>query len=213
MGYLDGSTITVDAILTKQGRKLLAEGRALNVSSFCLSDTGIDYNLWNVDHPSGSAYYGEALEDLPQVEALPQAQYFMRNKLITLDKNTTAMPIISGVEDSHIFAGNEPWTVTPKLLNHAGNQFNFLVLDSTLVNMTGTAIDISGTALQFITEQGIINAVMVSGASTTITPTIQEIKQNTTLIIISVNTGAYHSVSLTIPKNVAKTIKTISPAG
>ena len=31
MGYLDSTTVTVDAILTKQGRKLLAQGNALNI--------------------------------------------------------------------------------------------------------------------------------------------------------------------------------------
>ena len=94
MGYLDNSTITVDAVLTKQGRRLLAQGQPLGISYFCLSDTGIDYNLWNVGHPSGSAYYGEAIENLPQVEALPQAEYFMRNRLVTLNRDTTAMPIL-----------------------------------------------------------------------------------------------------------------------
>ena len=83
MGYLDGSTITVDAILTKNGRQILSQGGALNVSAFTLSDTGVDYTLWNVDHASGSAFYGEAIENLPQVEALPAAQYQLRNKLVT----------------------------------------------------------------------------------------------------------------------------------
>ena len=61
MGYLDNSTIVVDAILTKHGRKLLASGQGLNIQYFTVSDTGIDYTLWNPDHPSGSAYYGEAI--------------------------------------------------------------------------------------------------------------------------------------------------------
>ena len=81
MGYLDNSTVVVDAILTKEGRKLLATGNALNIRYFTLSDTGIDYTLWNPDHPSGSAYYGEAIENLPNLEALPNGAYFMRNKL------------------------------------------------------------------------------------------------------------------------------------
>ena len=86
MGYLDNSTIVVDAILTKQGRKLISQGSPLNISYFTLTDTGVDYTLWNPDHPSGSAYYGEAIENLPQLEALPNAAYFMRNKLMTLNK-------------------------------------------------------------------------------------------------------------------------------
>ena len=37
MGYLDNSTVVVDAILTKEGRKLLATGNALNIRYFTLS--------------------------------------------------------------------------------------------------------------------------------------------------------------------------------
>ena len=84
MGYLDNSTIVVDAVLTIEGRRLLSEGLGLDIQYFSLSDSGIDYNLWNPDHPSGSAYYGEAIENLPSLEALPRGQFYMRNKLITL---------------------------------------------------------------------------------------------------------------------------------
>ena len=38
MGYLDNDTIVVDAILTKHGRKILAEGAAINPSHFALAD-------------------------------------------------------------------------------------------------------------------------------------------------------------------------------
>ena len=40
MAYLDNSTVTVDAILTKQGRKLLAQDQPLNISYFTLSQFG-----------------------------------------------------------------------------------------------------------------------------------------------------------------------------
>ena len=80
MGYLDNSTIVVDAVLTKQGRKLLALGQGLNISYFTLTDTGVDYSLWNPDHPSGSAFYGEAIENLPMLEASVHAEYNLRNK-------------------------------------------------------------------------------------------------------------------------------------
>ena len=94
MGYLDGSTITVDAILTKKGRQILSGGGSLNISSFTLSDTGVDYTLWNVDHPSGSAYYGEAIENMPNLEALPNSAYFMRNNLLSWDRGIVAMPYV-----------------------------------------------------------------------------------------------------------------------
>ena len=71
MGFLDSDSVTVDAILTKHGRYKLANGEGLNISHFALSDDGVDYTLWNVDHPSGSAKYGEAIEKLPLIEAVP----------------------------------------------------------------------------------------------------------------------------------------------
>ena len=92
MGYLDNSTIVVDAVLTKEGRRLLSEGQGLDIKYFTLSDSGIDYTLWNPDHPSGSAYYGEAIENLPSLEAIPRGQFYMRNKLITLGKGVTSIP-------------------------------------------------------------------------------------------------------------------------
>ena len=41
MGYLENSSITVDAVLTKKGREILKDGGNLNIYSFTLSDTGI----------------------------------------------------------------------------------------------------------------------------------------------------------------------------
>ena len=52
MGYLDNSSITVDAILTKKGRELLARGRdEFKVTHFALADDEVDYDLYNTEHP------------------------------------------------------------------------------------------------------------------------------------------------------------------
>ena len=104
MGYLDSSTITVDAVLTKKGRELLSTpGGSLNISQFTLSDTGVDYNLWNTGHPSGSTYYGEAIENLPQTEALPNSQFAVRNKLVTMGQGMDTMPALVANVESHTF--------------------------------------------------------------------------------------------------------------
>tara|TARA_Y100001973_G_C5208316_1_gene343369 strand:- start:5066 stop:5782 length:717 start_codon:yes stop_codon:yes gene_type:complete len=92
MGYLDNSTIVVDAVLTKEGRKRLAQGQGLDIQYFTLSDSGIDYRLWNPDHPSGSAFYGEAIENLPSLEAIPRGEFYLRNKLVTLNQSVTGLP-------------------------------------------------------------------------------------------------------------------------
>ena len=64
MGYLDNSTVTVDAILTKKGRELLAKNNTLGITKFALSDDEIDYTLWNPKHPLGSNYYGIVIENI-----------------------------------------------------------------------------------------------------------------------------------------------------
>jgi len=48
MGYLDNSIVTVDAILTKKGRELLARGDgSFKITQFALADDEIDYTLYN----------------------------------------------------------------------------------------------------------------------------------------------------------------------
>ena len=57
MGYLDNTTTTVDAILTKKGRELLAKGDgSFQITKFALADDEVDYNLWNASHELGSNY-------------------------------------------------------------------------------------------------------------------------------------------------------------
>jgi hypothetical protein len=57
MAYLDNGTVTVDAILTRKGRELLAKNGNLEITSFALADDEIDYTLYQPDHPNGSAFY------------------------------------------------------------------------------------------------------------------------------------------------------------
>ena len=84
MGYLNNDTTAVDAILTKHGRQKLAEGQDLGISTFALSDEGVDYTLYNSAHTSGSTSYGEAITGLPNIEAVPDDTAIMKYKLLTL---------------------------------------------------------------------------------------------------------------------------------
>ena len=48
MGFLNNTTITIDAILTKRGRELLARGRnEFAVTKFAIADDEVDYRLWD----------------------------------------------------------------------------------------------------------------------------------------------------------------------
>tara|TARA_Y100001937_G_scaffold85388_1_gene115464 strand:- start:2125 stop:2778 length:654 start_codon:yes stop_codon:yes gene_type:complete len=203
MGYLDSTTVTVDAVLTKQGRKLLAQGQALNIDYFELTDTGIDYRLWNTGHPSGSAHYGEAIENLPQLEATVNAAYFMRNKLVTLNKDTTALPVIQALQDYNFGAVHAPMGFIPNLMNHPEPEgFHLIIPDTTVVSVTNAqAVDMSGNALTFLSEQDIPNAAMYKGFEFIINP--QTVSSNKTLAVtfVSITSGAYKTITLTVEKN------------
>ena len=96
MGYLNNAVVTVDAILTKKGRELLARNDgSFRITQFALADDEIDYTLYNVNHPSGSAFYGEAIENMPLLEAFPDETQVMKYKLVTLPRGTSKLPIIS----------------------------------------------------------------------------------------------------------------------
>ena len=95
MGYLNNQIITVDAILTKKGRELLAKGDgSFNITQFALSDDEVDYTLYNPNHPSGSAYYGEAIENMPLLEAFPDETQMMKYKLVSLARGTSKIMLL-----------------------------------------------------------------------------------------------------------------------
>lgn len=119
MGYLDNSVVTVDAILTTKGRQLLAQGN-FNITQFALADDEIDYTLYNPTHPSGSAYYGEAIENMPLLEALPQETQVMKYKLVTLPRGTAKMPIIGGINSQYNLQQGASLAITPQTLNYLG---------------------------------------------------------------------------------------------
>ena len=111
MGYLNNSVITVDAILTTKGRELLAANDgSFRITQFALADDEIDYTLYNPNHPSGSAYYGEAIDGMPLLEAFPEESQIMKYKLATLPRGTAKLPVLA---------------ITPQTLNYLGNDQTF----------------------------------------------------------------------------------------
>jgi len=121
VGYLDNTTVTVDAILTNKGREILAAGGRLNITKFALADDEIDYDLWNPAHTLGTNYYGKVIEDMPVLEALPDETQMMRYKLITLPKDVIGIPVISITPAAITFTSlTQETTVVPSTLNLSG---------------------------------------------------------------------------------------------
>ena len=126
MAYLNNSTVTVDAILTTKGRELLAKGDgSFRITQFALADDEIDYTLYNPNHPSGSAYYGEALENLPLLEAFPQETQIMKYKLTTLPRGTSKLPVLDLGYSSIILKQGASLAITPETLNYLGGNQTF----------------------------------------------------------------------------------------
>ena len=223
MGYLDSSTITVDAILTKRGRELLAlNDGSFKITQFALGDDEIDYTMFNENHPNGSQYSGEAIENMSLIEAIPDGNHIMRHKLITLDRGTSIIPFIDASIDIIKLAIGGTYSLTPKTLNYNGvttglaepNGYNFTIADRRLVSRFSSvgksqpqarrAAPYATTAVgESVSGQGI----SITGISSTSLFGSNE-KLLTTLTIEGRNTGA----RLTIPVEVSKTISQTTSA-
>ena len=229
MGYLDNSSITVDAVLTKKGREILKNGGNLNISSFTLSDTGVDYTLWNPDHPSGSAYYGEAIENLPMLEASVHAEYNLRNRLISLNQNTVAIPALTlgnldtagGTVKTFNEGDENTGTINVELLGYtsAGNvsgfEYYFVIQDPSIISTNASNMGgLSGTSRQFLQEQDIPSAQQYgfSGGTFKISPIQQDTTgKQTNVYIVHYVTGAYKS--FTVINNITKNQRAILSTG
>ena len=138
MGFLDNTTITVDAILTKKGRELLARGQnEFRITKFALADDEIDYNLYDTSHPNGSNFYGAVIENMPLLEAFVDENQLMRYKLTTLPKETAKLPILELPNSSLSFNGpGITQTITPNTRNGVDQSYIFIIQDASIANIT-----------------------------------------------------------------------------
>ena len=125
MGYLNNAVITVDAILTTKGRELLARNDGtFRITQFALADDEIDYTLYNPNHPSGSAFYGEAIQNMSLLEAFPQETQIMKYKLVTLPRGTAKLPVLDLGYSAIVIKQGAQLAITPQTLNYfGGNTF------------------------------------------------------------------------------------------
>ena len=126
MGYLNNSVVTVDAILTDKGRELLAKNDGtFRITQFALSDDEIDYTLYNPTNPSGSAFYGQAIENMPLLEAFPLVTQEMKYVLTTLPRGTSQMPVLDLGYAAITLKQGASLAITPQTLNYLGGNSTF----------------------------------------------------------------------------------------
>ena len=219
MGYLNNQVVTIDAILTKKGRELLAKGNGtFKITQFALSDDEIDYTMYNPNHPSGSAYYGEAIENMPLLEAFPDETQIMKYKLATLPRGTAKMPIISLGLESVVLKQTAATSITPQTLNYLDNNrtsepsgYVFTISDVRLTSeFKATGID-TDEALALNNEVAVItNGTNVSKTVIGTTLSLRATGGNTlfgsqtslyaTLNVIGRDSGARIQVPITVNK-------------
>jgi hypothetical protein len=212
MGYLDNTSITVDAILTKKGREILAKGAdEFKITQFALADDEIDYSLWNPAHSLGSNYYGIAIDNMPLIEAIPDETQTMKYKLVTLRKSTTRVPVIT-VPNSTVtlVAGGDAVDITPNTSNFEGGNstlgYTAILSNSDVAFLeVGTAVNSilmqGATIPTFVGDDESAQSVSATGFTFKIVAKNQPIQTKTaTLTIIGNETGGRATITVTVNK-------------
>ncbi len=208
MGYLNKATVTVDAILTKKGRELLAKGRsAFEITKFAVSDDEIDYGLFDPAHPLGSEYYGSAIENMPLVEAVPDETQNLRYKLVTLDRNgTNVIPRVqidrTSIELTFIEGGAASSTITPQTSPVGFNELPFgytaILYDREAASLESDGLPGTPTVPVFIGDSVSENAIVKVGTRFTLVANRVSAITSTQLVIIGNETGASVTIPVTI---------------
>jgi len=216
MGFLNNSVVTVDAVLTKKGRELLARGDgSFKITQFALADDEIDYTLYNPQHPSGSAFYGQAIESMPLLEAFPDETQIMKYKLTTLPRGTSKLPLLEAGYNSIRLKQGAALAITPQTLNYLGATSTFEAGGYTatiadvrvLSTFTGTGINTEeAQRLNNTTTVGTNVSKTVIGTSINLTATTVNTlfgtrsQLQTTITLIGRDSGARITIPITIIK-------------
>jgi hypothetical protein len=206
----------VDAILTDKGRELLARNDgSFQITQFSLADDEIDYTLYNPTHPSGSAFYGEAIEAMPILQAYPNSNEIMRYKLITLPRGTAKIPVLDLGYTSITLKQGASLAITPQTLNYLGATSTFeqsgytaTIGDvRTMASFNGVGINTpEATSLNSTTTIGTNVSKTVIGTTINLTATTvntlfgANTALYTTLVVTGRDSGARISIPVTITK-------------
>ena len=217
MGYLNNTIVTVDAILTTTGRQLLAQNDGtFRITQFALADDEIDYTLYNPNNPSGSAYYGQAIENMPLLEAFAETTQTMKYKLVTLPRGTAKLPILS-VPPSIILKQGALQTISPQTLNYLGansvepSGYTFTISDVRLFStfegvgvntpaVTALNVTNSTTTLGTTVSQTVVGTVLNLRATTVNTLFQTYTQLQATLTIVGRDSGARQTIPVTVTK-------------
>jgi hypothetical protein len=210
MGFLNNTTITIDAVLTKRGRELLARGRnEFAVTKFALSDDEVDYRLWDTAHPNGTNYYGAVIENMPLLEPVSDETQALKYKLVTLPKETSRLPILDVAVSSLNFSqgGGNGDLLAPGTLNStdAEQGYTFIIHDTTVATLQAAQAAPSPSAPLVpvtLSDEELTQSQNVSGLTARVLPQVftSPAQKSTQITIVGNQTGATTTVSVTVNK-------------
>jgi hypothetical protein len=210
----DSNTIILDAIITKRGREILAEGEGkFEIVKCAFSDDGIDYNLWNPNSQDGSNYYGQAIENMPIQEANPNQEVTLAYKLVTLPANSTYTTYLATVQPSITLDSNNAVIISPSTLPvdlDATAGYKATIMDSTYATLTvkDPVENTKTIATPTGNSEMNVNARSIVGKSFYITRRNTTINRTTTIEIEGNGSGAKTTINLTI--NATETVGTVA---
>ena len=216
MGYLNNQVVTVDAILTNKGRELLAKNDgSFRITQFALADDEIDYTLYNPTHPSGSSFYGEAIQNMPLLEAFPIETQIMKYKLATLPRGTAKLPVLDLGFSAVTLVQGASLAITPQTLSYLGNTqayetsgYSATISDVRLMStFTGIGINTpaaastnSTTTLGTNVSTTVIGSQINLRATTVNTLFGTNTQLSATLTVVGLDSGARLTIPITINK-------------
>ena len=202
MGFLDNTSQTIDAILTKKGRELLARGNnEFKITKFALGDDEIDYALYDVSHPDGTNSYGAAIENMPLIEAIPDENQIMRYKLVTLPKNTVKLPALS------FSTANEQQTKSPSTTNgnDGKNGYTFILHNADAADLFvaagGGVEQRGGTVPVFLSDADRKRSTTVVGKTVNVISRATTSTITTQMTIFGNDSGASKTITVTVTAN------------
>ena len=162
MGFLDNSSITVDAILTKRGREILSQGGDLNIVKFALSDEEVDYTLYDVTHPNGTDSYGAVIENMSLLEATPARTNF-RSFLVN-QSLAGAQVQVDSLNYSNVDT-NANISLNPTTTGAPAETYQFTIENTNIVKFSGSPASVSTTA----NSVNLVAQSISTAATTTVT--------------------------------------------
>ena len=163
MAFLDNSgDIILDAVLTDTGRMRLAKGDgSFKIAKFALGDDEINYELYNKNHASGSAYYDIEIIQSPVLEAFTNNTSMLKSKLITISRtNLLYLPQIINNPTVGL-ASNSTNNILTVLVDQA-------TVEDTAIAATGDFVNgyrIGDTKNPIVMDQGIKSNAIGDGSS------------------------------------------------